>query len=77
MVIIYSYGWDYDDVCVCQVVDMRFERQGNDVALFKGCLPISQYKGLGFINFVQSITFPCAELQSRYLLGVFKVRDDD
>ena len=35
-------------------------------------LPISQYKGLGFVNFIQGFTFPCGELQSRYLLKVFK-----
>ena len=35
-------------------------QEGNDVPLFKGCLPISAYKGLGFVNFVQSATFPCA-----------------
>jgi dimethylaniline monooxygenase (N-oxide forming) len=55
-----------------KVVDLRFEREGNDVPLFKGCLPTSKYRGLGFINFIQSGTFPCAELQARYLLGVFK-----
>jgi len=54
------------------VVDMRFEREGNDVPLYKGCLPISQYKGLGFVNFVQSLTFPCAEIQCRWLTRVFK-----
>ena len=79
-----------------KVVDMRWERDGNDVPLFKGwcvvlfdwptpvgaslaypemvaiSLPISQYKGLGFVNFIQGFTFPCGELQSRYLLKVFK-----
>ena len=39
---------------------------------YKGCLPVtSEYRGLGFVNFVQSATFPCADLQSRYLLRVF------
>ena len=65
-------GWDAHPEIFPKVVDMRFERQGNDVPLFKGCLPISQYRGLGFVNFVQSGTFPCAEIQCRYLLGVFK-----
>ena len=41
------------------------------MALFKGCLPISPYRGLGFVNFIQSATFACAELQSRYLTRVF------
>ena len=54
-----------------KVVDMRFEREGNDVPLYKSCLPISQYQGLGFVNFIQGFTFPCGELQSRYLLKVF------
>lgn len=54
-----------------KVVDMRFEREGNDVPLYKSCLPISQHKGLGFVNFIQGFTFPCGELQSRYLLKVF------
>ena len=55
-----------------KVVDMRYERQGNDVPLYKGCLPISEYKGLGFVNFIQTATFMAAELQSRYMTRVFK-----
>ena len=51
---------------------MRFERKGNDVPLFKGMLPIGKWKGLGFVNFIQSGTFPCAEIQARWLIRVFK-----
>ena len=48
----------------------------HDGSMLTGCLwfcslPISQYKGLGFVNFIQGFTFPCGELQSRYLLKVF------
>jgi len=53
------------------VVDMRFEREGNDVPLYKFVFPIGEYNTIGFINFVQSITFQCAELQSRLFLSVF------
>ena len=55
-----------------KVVDMRFEREGDDVPLYRGCRPVSKYHGLGFVNFVQSLTFPCAELQSRWLTRMFK-----
>lgn len=55
-----------------EVVDMRYEREGNDVPLYKGCLPLSQHTRLGFINFVQAVTFMLADLHSRYLTRVFK-----
>jgi hypothetical protein len=44
-----------------KVCDMRFERQGNDVELWKGVVPLSEYHGLSFINFIQSLTFMCGE----------------
>jgi hypothetical protein len=55
-----------------QVVDLRWEREGNDVPLWKGCVAVTPYQGLGFVNFVQSLTFLCAELQSRLITRVFK-----
>jgi hypothetical protein len=57
-----------------EIVDMRYEREGNDVPLYKYIFPIHQnnYSSLGFVNFVQSATFMCAELQCRYFLQVLK-----
>eukprot|EP01065_Artemidia_motanka_P053441 TRINITY_DN9910_c0_g2_i1.p1 TRINITY_DN9910_c0_g2~~TRINITY_DN9910_c0_g2_i1.p1 ORF type:complete len:757 (+),score=124.91 TRINITY_DN9910_c0_g2_i1:206-2272(+) len=55
-----------------KVLDLRFDRPGNDVPLFKGCLAISEYTGLGMINFVQSNTFMCAEMQGRVYTRVLK-----
>ena len=40
------------------VVDLSIQREGNDVELFKGCLPASDsLSGLGFVNFVQSYSY--------------------
>ena len=36
----------------------------------KGCIPVSPYTGLCLINFVQSATFMCAELQARLFTRV-------
>ena len=36
----------------------------------KGCIPVSPYSGLCLINFVQSATFMCAELQARLFTRV-------
>jgi len=57
-----------------EIVDMRYERQGNDVPLYKYIFPIHEndYSSLGFINFLQSATFMCAELQTRYYAQVLK-----
>ena len=52
------------------IVDMRFERKGNDVPLWKGTIPVTKYHGLSFINFVQSATFQCAEIQGRLAAAV-------
>eukprot|EP01125_Pyxidicula_operculata_P012607 TRINITY_DN4144_c0_g3_i1.p1 TRINITY_DN4144_c0_g3~~TRINITY_DN4144_c0_g3_i1.p1 ORF type:complete len:683 (+),score=143.53 TRINITY_DN4144_c0_g3_i1:46-2094(+) len=60
-----------------KVINLRFDRPGNDVLMYKSMLPITEYNGLAFINFVQSATFMCAELQSRLyclsLLGKVKL----
>lgn len=61
------------------IVDMRYERKGNDVMLFKYIFPVPsvEYEGkgihtLGFINYVQSATFMCAEVQARLFMAAFE-----
>ncbi|MCR9066906.1 MAG: hypothetical protein NXI00_23245, partial [Cytophagales bacterium] len=56
------------------IVDFRYDRVGNDVPLYKYIFPMheNQYSSLGFINFLQSATFMCAELQTRYFAQVLK-----
>lgn len=57
-----------------EIVDMRFERKGNDVPLYKYMFPIhqNQYSSLCFINFIQSATFLCSDLQTRLFVRVLK-----
>ena len=56
-----------------QVVDLRWQRRGNDVPLYQGIFPISEHGNrIAFINFIQSITFLAADLQSRLACAVFK-----
>eukprot|EP00004_Rigifila_ramosa_P011077 TRINITY_DN2336_c0_g1_i1.p1 TRINITY_DN2336_c0_g1~~TRINITY_DN2336_c0_g1_i1.p1 ORF type:complete len:544 (+),score=78.36 TRINITY_DN2336_c0_g1_i1:48-1634(+) len=54
------------------VVDMRYERSGNEVPLYMYMFPMNlgNCHSFAFINFVQSATFLCSELQSRYFMRV-------
>jgi dimethylaniline monooxygenase (N-oxide forming) / hypotaurine monooxygenase len=49
------------------IVDLRFERAGNDVLLYKHIWTTAKrrHQSLGYINFLQSASFLCAEVQCR------------
>ena len=54
------------------IVDLRWQRRGNDVPLYQGVFPIHPAgKRVAFINMIQSITFLAADLQTRLATGVF------
>lgn len=56
-----------------KVVDLRWQRKGNDVPLWLGMFPISEHGNrIAFINFIQSITFLAADLQPRLATQVFQ-----
>jgi dimethylaniline monooxygenase (N-oxide forming) len=55
------------------IVDLRWERNGNDVPLYQGVFPIHPSgRRVAFVNFIQSITFLAADLQVRLACRVFK-----
>ena len=54
------------------VVDLRFNRSGNDTFLYKAIFPCKpEYSTLGFVNFQQTITFFASDLQTRAFYEVF------
>lgn len=56
-----------------RIVDLSFDRKGNDVLLYKYTFPISREFGdsIAFVNLLQSVTFLAADLQCRAFFEVF------
>lgn len=58
-----------------QIVDMRFDRTGNDLLLYKYVFPCNDFgNSFAFVNLVQTVTFFAADLQSRAFFEVFHGR---
>jgi len=77
-VIIYATGFKQAiEFLDPEIVDMRYSREGGEVAdkLYHYVFPMKPAcASLGFIAFCQSITFMCAEVQSRLHAGVVSGR---
>jgi len=57
------------------IVDLRYSRRGNDVPLYKSMFPIAAVNrtgSLALVNFLQSATPLCADLQTRLYARVLK-----
>jgi len=66
----YKSGIDFLDT---NVVDLRVDRSDNKVPLYLGMfVPQKRFQSLCFINFVQSASFLCADLQTRLFFQLAK-----